>query len=100
MKIRTRDVAIDGGDLRVATAFTLDGKVDRFDWQTKRMQNAHVRIHTGKTLLGWLSDRLERRRVPVLRTDQVGTISVRTDGRTMWISSRRGRLTYPLARSE
>ncbi|HEU4523565.1 MAG TPA: DNA internalization-related competence protein ComEC/Rec2 [Gemmatimonadales bacterium] len=44
--------------------------------------------------------RLERRRVPVLRTDQVGTISVRTNGTTMWISSRQGELTYPLARGE
>ena len=43
-------------------------------------------------------DRLERRRVPVLRTDQDGTISVRTDGSTMWISSRRGELRYPLTR--
>ena len=43
-------------------------------------------------------DRLEGRRVPVLRTDQDGTISVRTDGRTLWISSRRGELTYPLTR--
>jgi competence protein ComEC len=45
-------------------------------------------------------DRLERRRVPVLRTDQDGTISVRTDGRTMWISSRRGELRYPLTRGD
>jgi competence protein ComEC len=41
-------------------------------------------------------ERLQRRRVPVLRTDHDGTISVRTDGRTMWISSRRGELAYPL----
>jgi competence protein ComEC len=45
-------------------------------------------------------ERLARRRMPVLRTDQDGTISVRTDGRTMWISSRRGELTYPLTRGE
>jgi competence protein ComEC len=41
--------------------------------------------------------RLQGRRVPVLRTDRDGTISVRTDGTTMWIRSRRGELTYPLA---
>ena len=45
-------------------------------------------------------ERLARRRVLVLRTDQDGTISVRTDGRTMWISSRRGELTYPLTRDD
>jgi competence protein ComEC len=45
-------------------------------------------------------ERLARRRVPVLRTDQDGTISVRTDGRTMWISSRGGELTYPLTRGD
>jgi len=44
--------------------------------------------------------RLERHRVPVLRTDQDGTISVRTDGTTMWINSRRGDLTYPLTRGD
>jgi competence protein ComEC len=44
--------------------------------------------------------RLARRRVSVLRTDQDGTISVRTDGRTMWINSRRGELTYPLTRGD
>jgi beta-lactamase superfamily II metal-dependent hydrolase len=44
--------------------------------------------------------RLERHRVPVLRTDQDGTISVRTDGTTMWINSRRGELTYPLTRGD
>jgi competence protein ComEC len=44
--------------------------------------------------------RLERHRVPVLRTDQDGTISVRTDGTTMWISSRRGELRYPLTRGD
>jgi competence protein ComEC len=40
--------------------------------------------------------RLERRRVPVLRTDEDGTISVRTSGTTMWIRSRRGEQVYPL----
>jgi competence protein ComEC len=45
-------------------------------------------------------ERLERRRVPVLRTDQDGTITVRTDGTAMWISSRRGELTYPLTRGD
>ena len=44
--------------------------------------------------------RLERHRVPVLRTDQDGTISVRTDGTTMWINSRRGELRYPLTRGD
>jgi len=44
--------------------------------------------------------RLGARRVPVLRTDQDGTISVRTDGRTMWIRSRRGELTFPLTRGD
>lgn len=44
--------------------------------------------------------RLEHRRVPVLRTDQEGTISVRTDGRAMWIRSRRGELTWPLTRGD
>jgi competence protein ComEC len=45
-------------------------------------------------------ERLAHRRVPVLRTDQDGTIDVRTDGRTMWVSSRRGELTYPLAHGD
>jgi competence protein ComEC len=45
-------------------------------------------------------DRLRRRQVPVLRTDQDGTISVRTDGATMWIRSRRGELSYPLTRGD
>jgi competence protein ComEC len=45
-------------------------------------------------------DRLRRRQVPVLRTDQYGTISVRTDGATMWIRSRRGELTYPLTHGD
>ena len=44
--------------------------------------------------------RLQRHRVPVLRTDQDGTISVRTDGTTMWINSRRGELRYPLTRGD
>jgi hypothetical protein len=38
--------------------------------------------------------------VPVLRTDRDGTISVKTDGRTMWISSRSGELKYPLTRGD
>jgi competence protein ComEC len=45
-------------------------------------------------------DRLGRRQIPVLRTDQDGTISVRTDGTTMWIRSRRGELSYPLTRDD
>jgi competence protein ComEC len=45
-------------------------------------------------------DRLEHRRVPVLRTDQDGTISVRTDGTNMWIRSRRGGLTFRLTRGD
>jgi competence protein ComEC len=45
-------------------------------------------------------ERLERRHIPVLRTDQDGSISVTTDGTTMWISSRRGELTYPLTRGD
>ena len=44
--------------------------------------------------------RLRSRRVPVLRTDQEGTISVRTDGTTLWIRSRRGELTWPLTRGD
>jgi competence protein ComEC len=44
--------------------------------------------------------RLERRRVPVLRTDEDGTISVRTSGTTMWIRSRRGEQVYPLTRGD
>jgi competence protein ComEC len=44
--------------------------------------------------------RLEQRRVTVLRTDRDGTVGVRTDGRTMWIRSRRGELSYPLARGD
>jgi competence protein ComEC len=45
-------------------------------------------------------ERLARRHVPVLRTDRDGTISVKTDGRTMWISSRSGELTFPLTRGD
>jgi competence protein ComEC len=45
-------------------------------------------------------ERLAHRRVPVLRTDRDGTVDVRTDGSTMWISSRRGELTYPLTRGD
>jgi competence protein ComEC len=45
-------------------------------------------------------DRLRHRQVPVLRTDQDGTISVRTDGATMWIRSRRGDLSYPLTHGD
>ena len=44
--------------------------------------------------------RLEHRRIPVLRTDEDGTISVTTDGSTMWIRSRRGELSVPLARGD
>src|SRR5687767_10209168 len=44
--------------------------------------------------------RLERRRIPVLRTDLDGTISVRTDGAALWIRSRRGEATYPLTRGD
>jgi competence protein ComEC len=44
--------------------------------------------------------RLERRRIPVLRTDLDGTISVRTDGTALWIRSRRGETTYPLTRGD
>ena len=42
--------------------------------------------------------RLDARRIPVLRTDRDGTISVTTDGATMWVRSRRGELAYPLTR--
>jgi competence protein ComEC len=45
-------------------------------------------------------DRLRRRQVPVLRTDEDGTISVRTDGATMRVRSRRGELIYPLTRGD
>jgi competence protein ComEC len=44
--------------------------------------------------------RLNRRRVPVLRTDRDGTVSVTTDGTTMWISSRQGELSYPVGRQD
>jgi competence protein ComEC len=44
--------------------------------------------------------RLESRRVPVLRTDQDGTVTVTTDGTTMWIRSRRGEMTVPLDRGD
>ncbi|HEX2217958.1 MAG TPA: DNA internalization-related competence protein ComEC/Rec2 [Gemmatimonadales bacterium] len=44
--------------------------------------------------------RLEARRVPVLRTDEDGNISVTSDGRTMTIRTARGELTYPLDRGD
>ena len=44
--------------------------------------------------------RLEQRRVPVLRTDQDGTVSVTTDGAAMRIRSRRVDLIYPLAQGD
>jgi competence protein ComEC len=44
--------------------------------------------------------RLHHRRVPVLRTDRDGTVSVTTDGTTMWISSRQGELSYPVGRED
>ena len=44
--------------------------------------------------------RLDGRRVPVLRTDQDGTVRVTTDGTTMWVRSRRGEQTYPLTRGD
>lgn len=55
VNIRTRDVAIDGGDLRIATGFVVDAKTDTFDWQTKKLRNAHVRVRADHVLLGWLS---------------------------------------------
>jgi competence protein ComEC len=42
--------------------------------------------------------RLEERRVPVLRTDEDGTITVTTDGSTMTIRTARDELSYPLDR--
>lgn len=53
--VRTRDVAIDGGDLHVATGFVVEAKTDTFDWQTKKLRNAHVRVRANHVLLGWLS---------------------------------------------
>jgi competence protein ComEC len=44
--------------------------------------------------------RLSRRSVPVYRTDQDGTISVRTDGSAMWVHSERGEVRYPLRRGD
>ena len=44
--------------------------------------------------------RLEARRVPVLRTDRDGPVSVTTDGTTMWVSSRQGEVSYPVKRDE
>jgi beta-lactamase superfamily II metal-dependent hydrolase len=44
--------------------------------------------------------RLDSRRVPVLRTDRDGTVSVTTDGTTMKISSGRGELSYPVKRED
>jgi competence protein ComEC len=44
--------------------------------------------------------RLDSRRVPVLRTDREGTVSVATDGTTMKISSRLGELSYPVKRGD
>ena len=42
--------------------------------------------------------RLESRRVPVLRTDRDGTVSVTTDGTTMHVRSREGEWEYSLRR--
>lgn len=53
--VRTRDVAIDGGDLRVATSFVVDAKTDTFDWQTKKLRNAHVRVRADHVLVASLS---------------------------------------------
>lgn len=44
--------------------------------------------------------RLDAGRVPVLRTDRDGTVSVTTDGTTMKISSRQGELSYPVKRGD
>jgi competence protein ComEC len=44
--------------------------------------------------------RLDTRRIPVLRTDRDGTVSVTTDGATMKISSRQGELSYPVKRED
>ncbi len=44
--------------------------------------------------------RLGSRRVPVLRTDRDGTVSVTTDGTTMKVSSRQGELSYPVKRRD
>jgi competence protein ComEC len=44
--------------------------------------------------------RLDSRRVPVLRTDRDGTVSVTTDGTTMKISSRQGEASYPVKRED
>jgi competence protein ComEC len=44
--------------------------------------------------------RLDSRRVPVLRTNRDGTVSVTTDGTTMRISSRQGELSYPVKRDD
>jgi competence protein ComEC len=43
--------------------------------------------------------RLAARQVPVLRTDRDGTVSVTTDGTRMIISSRQGRVSYPVGAS-
>jgi competence protein ComEC len=44
--------------------------------------------------------RLQTRRVPVLRTDQDGSVSVTTDGTTMRIRSARGESVHPLSRGD
>ncbi len=44
--------------------------------------------------------RLEGRKVPVLRTDEDGDISVTSDGRTMRLRTARGELTYALDRGD
>jgi competence protein ComEC len=44
--------------------------------------------------------RLERRGIPVRRTDRDGTVSVTSDGTTMSILSRQGEVTYPVGRRD
>jgi competence protein ComEC len=44
--------------------------------------------------------RLDARRVPVLRTDRDGPVSVTTDGTTMWVSSGQGEVSFPVKRDE
>ena len=41
-------------------------------------------------------ERLRRHGADIWRTDSEGTVSVTTDGRTMTIRGRRGRVTYPV----